>query len=534
MANDNVEIVDPDPGRIIEGLRDTGYLLETAIADIIDNSIAADATNVDLQISMDFEGAVEISIADDGNGMDRGELIEAMRYGSPKRSNPASLGKFGLGLKTASTAFCRQLSVISRKTIGGPVHKATWDLKVVADKGWLLLMDPPSQTEIERLNEIAGDGPGTLVLWQQIDRLLKNYDTPGGGFAKKALNKNIQTLKDHLSMVYQRFLDTNDDRAQTVRISVNNDYLQPWDPFCIEESEIVGNEPDYEVELPNGNKTSFSLKAYIIPRREDFSSPAAAQRARISNINQGIYVYRENRLIHGPDWMGMYAKEPHLTQLRVEFSFNHTLDDAFHIDIKKSQILLNSDLYEWLKDTFLPAPRRAADQAARVGMRIKAHEVGKNAHSGSNNAIHEKAEDLRTAQTDVINADKNEVEITNKHGRIRLKIPVDNAHRPGELHVKPVDSINDGLLWEPAIIDGNIAVSINTGHAYYQKVYLPNRQSGVTIQGLDSLIWALCSAELGTISDNTKRHFSELRFEVSRLLRSLVEDMPDPDLDNNA
>src|ERR1700688_3040888 len=105
----NNEIVNPDPARMIEGLRDTGYEFNTAIADIIDNSIAANAMIVDITIKMDLRGNVRTSIADNGTGMDRTGLINAMKYGSPKRADPSSLGKFGLGLKTASTAFCRQL-----------------------------------------------------------------------------------------------------------------------------------------------------------------------------------------------------------------------------------------------------------------------------------------------------------------------------------------------------------------------------------------------------------------------------------------
>ena len=104
----------PNPGRAIEGLRDTGYNFETAVADLVDNSIAARATKVSVQVEQDFRGNVRLSIADDGSGMDRDGLLQAMQYGSPKRPDPASLGKYGLGLKTASTAFCRRLSLMSR------------------------------------------------------------------------------------------------------------------------------------------------------------------------------------------------------------------------------------------------------------------------------------------------------------------------------------------------------------------------------------------------------------------------------------
>ena len=115
MPEETVPLI-PDPARTMEGLRDMGYSFETAVADLVDNSIAANATTVDISVQLDFRGQVRLAIADNGHGMDRKHLVEAMTYGSVRRSDPASLGKFGLGLKTASTAWCRRLSVISRPT----------------------------------------------------------------------------------------------------------------------------------------------------------------------------------------------------------------------------------------------------------------------------------------------------------------------------------------------------------------------------------------------------------------------------------
>ena len=106
--------VPPDPGRMVEGLRDTGYEFPTAVADLVDNSIAAKATLVEVDVLMDYRGNITVSICDNGTGMDRTTLVSGMKYGAPARPDPSSLGKFGLGMKTASTAFCRMLSVISR------------------------------------------------------------------------------------------------------------------------------------------------------------------------------------------------------------------------------------------------------------------------------------------------------------------------------------------------------------------------------------------------------------------------------------
>ena len=116
----------------------------------------------------------------------------------------------------------------------------------------------------------------------------------------------------------------------------------------------------------------------------------------------------------------------------------------------------------------------------------------------------------------------------------RIKINFGTAQKPGEVHVQAVGSLTDGALFEPTIIDGHKAVRINTSHPYYHKVYLPNLAQGVTVQGMDSLLWGLCLAELSTISSSTADHFEQMRYEVSRILRKLVEDLPEPELDDVA
>jgi Histidine kinase-, DNA gyrase B-, and HSP90-like ATPase len=520
----------PNPVRLIEGLRDTGYKFHTAIADLVDNSIAANATVVNIRILMDYHGAVTVWIVDNGCGMTKEGLISGMTYGSPVRPDPASLGKFGLGLKTASTAFCRRLSVISRASSDAPYLKAIWDLDHVADvQKWELLLSTPADHEIERLKPIAKDGSGTLVVWDKVDRLLKTYQDAAGGHARNALDRQIKQLHQHLSMVYQRFLDPRDKRtSRKLNLDLQGTAVEPWDPFAVKESDVVASDK-VTVEL-NGKKSgTFTVRAFVLPRKEEFSDPEAAEAARISTQLQGIYVYRENRLIYGPDWLGMVSKEPHSNLLRVEFSFDHELDEAFHIDIKKSEIILNQDLYVWLDDFLQPA-RRAADDRYRQGQRKKAKEASAGAHDASNASIHSKEAALSTSNIQIVNEKKNEVMVENKEGQVRLRLKLSKPTKPGEFHVQPVAEIDDGMLWQPALIDLHKAVQINTGHPYYYKVDVPNLKSGVIVQGMDSLLWALSTAELGTVNDATKDHFLEMRFEVSKLLRRLVEDLPEPEL----
>lgn len=527
MSKELLELL-PDPVRMVEGLRDTGYLFNTAVADVVDNCVAADAGNIDLFLTMDLRNRVTLTIVDDGIGMDREALKNAMKYGSKPRPSPSSLGKFGLGLKTASTAFCRRLSVISRADGKSPLIRATWDLDHVKDANkWELIIDEPSAQQQKDFEKIIGSKSGTMVVWENVDRVLRNNGKQAGAQAKKALSKIIDGLRDHLAMVYQRFLDTTDSRGRNLKIRINAEDVSAWNPFCIPESELVSEETQ-EVELSPGVNATFKMRAFVLPRKEEFSTEDAARRARISNANQGIYIYRENRLIHGPDWLGMFSKEPHISLLRVEFSFDHKLDEAFQIDIKKSQIILNEALYDHVLD-FLTPPRRAAEDAYRKGTKIKTAEIAKSAHDTSNRNISTKEDQISKPEIQSLDAAKNEAELVNKQGTVKLKLKISTPTKPSEVHIQPVPSIDDGLLWEPCILDKHYGLRLNTSHPYYHKVYLPNLAQGVTVQGMDALLWGLAVAELNCISDSTKNTFSELRYEVSRNLRKLVEDLPEPD-----
>jgi hypothetical protein len=529
-------IVPPDPRRLIYGLRDTGYSFNVAVADLVDNSISAGASQILIYINMDYIGQVSLKIIDNGSGMDREALIDAMKYGSRASKDPRSLSKFGLGMKTASSAFCRSLSVVSRGVASGVINKATWDLDHVMQVGeWELILDTPAQEEIYDLTNICGEGTGTLVSWSKVDRLLKDYADPGGRSAVKALNKSIDELKEHMSMVYQRFLDVNDDRElQKVKIFVNDEQIDYWDPFC-EDIVQPAQEQEVEVKLEDDGDSigKFMVRAFILPRKEEFPDLESAARAKISNERQGFYIYRENRLIHDSDWMGMYTMEPHGSLLRVEFSFKSDLDDAFQVDIKKSRIALNSAMSAWVKDAFLPPVRRAADEVYRKGQKKENTKNSKGAHDRSNRNIENKEKDIDKASVEVIDPASGQARVSNQQGTTTLRLKIELTPRnPGELYVVPVDSIVDGLLWEPALIENNQGVQINRGHPYYQKVYMPsilNRDTSVgTIEGMDALLYALSIAELKTVNPATQEHFSDLRFEVSRILRKLVESLPDP------
>ncbi len=522
--------VPPDVVRIVEGLRDTGYDFQTAIADIVDNSIAAEASIVDVRFGADFSGALVVSIADNGVGMDREGLINAMRYGSKVRPSAKSLGKFGLGLKTASTAFCTRLSVISRPLGNVEPLRATWDLQEMAkSNSWSLIVAAPSPPEVALLNDVAGTSSGTVVLWENIDRLLDTYKERTGKPFRRAIEKLENSLSDHLAVVYQRFLDPSDKRERAVEIKLNGKPVKAWDPFCLAETEKPVADIKLPVQLPDGTASSFRLRSFILPRKEEFKSDANRESARVSNELQGVYVYRENRLIHGPDWMGMFKQEPHFSLLRVELSFDHTMDEAFQVDFKKSRILLDPVLYEHLRDKLLAGPRREAEQRYRKGAASVASGASALLHGPSSTVIQQKAAALSKPRIDSVDVAAGEVHVTNKSGKAVAKLRIIAPDATGPVHITTADTLRDGVLWEPVLgKDGGPAVALNSAHDFYGKAYLPNKTNSPVIQALDYLLWALANAELNNINSDNSETFEEFRVEVSRNLRKLVADLPDP------
>ena len=397
-------------------------------------------------------------------------------------------------------------------------------------KGWKLKQLKASDDEVEILEQTAGAGTGTLVVWENNDRFfLRDYRQRSA--AQNALNKMIDKLSFHISAVYQRFLDDSFDGVRNVEINLNNKPVLPWDPFC--RSEVNSEElavKTIKVTMPNGEESGFTLKAYAIPRTDTYSDKAAEKNARVSTDFMGFYIYRENRLIHYGDWMNMFVKDPHDSLLRIDFSFDHTLDDAFNVDIKKSKIQLNEQIYAFIRDQFIPAPKRTANQKYRKGVGQSVSKKAENAHSASNQNIDEKAPTIERTKVTVTDAAKGEVVLQNEKGSFKHTIIVQAADKPDECRVVPVDSLEGNVLWEPAIIDGKHAVLINKSHPYYQKIYYPVLGESVLITGMDALLWAMAETELNLYNDATKDLYEDIRFQVSRALKKLVADLPEPDI----
>ena len=217
--------VPPRASILVESLRDIGYSLQTAVADIIDNSLTAGARRIEL-LAETHAKVPTIGILDDGAGMTETELLEAMRPGSrsPLAARAVTdLGRFGLGLKTASFSQCRRLTVLTRKE--GEVSCAVWDLdKVAARDKWIVEL--PGSSEGTRWPEsLVSDG--TLVVWEKLDRLIG----PDGSGARQDFVRQLDETATHLEFVFHRFLFGREGREGSVKMFLNGRELRPFDPF---------------------------------------------------------------------------------------------------------------------------------------------------------------------------------------------------------------------------------------------------------------------------------------------------------------
>lgn len=532
-------INEPDASRLIFGLRDTGYNFRTAAADIIDNSIAANADEVHVRISMTPEGRKFVYFGDNGDGMDAQGVHNALRYGAPERENLASLGKFGLGLKTASSSVCRRFTVISRRSPDASLTKLAWDLDHVESTGkWEMLREALEPHEEEAWEELCGD-KGTLVVWSKCDRLLsKNYDEPGGTKEQGAIKRLRISLKAHIGLIYHRFLDTDDDRQRNIKITVNDELAEPWNPFYPEKSEQVLSEPQQVIEITSvdGESTGqATIRAWILPNSNTLTKEEK-DKANITNRGQGFYIYREGRLINEGGWLGVFGSqgtfEPHMSLLRIEFDFGHDLDEAFYVDVKKSRILFDPAIEEYL-NTLLKGARREAENRYRRKQKEVAAEAVLN-HAPANVSIAE-TPNVKKPVVNEVDVGKQSATITNSTGsRIRIKQPVQNNVDKKSLFVDAVDDITSGELWVPALrsveTTGHVpGVQINKHHEFYQKIYLRARSSGYAVQGMDLLLWAFAVAELEYVNEEMAPIFADIREVVSSNLRKLLRSLPMPD-----
>lgn len=353
------EDVPPDPGAMIESMRAFGYSLPTAVADLVDNSITARAANV--WVDMQWVGAQStVRVLDDGSGMDAALLTNAMRLGSrsPRELRaPDDLGRFGLGLKTASFSQARDLTVASRSR-GGAIEARRWDLDFVTrTRSWSLLKGRDATTE-RVLDGLRPLGHGTLVLLERLDRLVGDVSVDDAAAHDRFLD-HVNRTEAHLAMVFHRFLSG----PRALRLHINGRRVEPWDPFLIDHPAHSATQQLPSDSLPfEGGRVE--IHPFVLPHQSklgvDLHRRAAGPRGW--NAHQGFYVYRARRLLVAGDWLGLpFRQEEHNKLARIRVDLDNDMDAAWQIDVRKATARIPGSLRDRLKGMADTTRRRASD-----------------------------------------------------------------------------------------------------------------------------------------------------------------------------
>lgn len=334
--------VAPSAARLTGSLRDIGYDFMTAVADLADNSIAAGASRINVFTQFVPHDSY-VLISDDGAGMSERELVEALRFGTRRDYEKNELGRFGLGLKTGSFSQCRRLTVVTRTApTRARFQVMTLDLNRIAQTDtWDITVDETSPA-IERAKDLLRESPGTVVVWEDLDRVLpERYAETGWG--RRRLSSLASRTADHLAMVFHRFIASEVAGRNQVVICVDDTKLEPWDPFAPDERErTVLPEQVFEVEK-GGGSSEVRFRGVVLPARDRFSS--LEQFERLSgpqkwNRQQGLYIYRADRLVQHGGWSGLRGIDEHTKLARAALDFDTDLDEAFQINVAKMHVEL--------------------------------------------------------------------------------------------------------------------------------------------------------------------------------------------------
>jgi hypothetical protein len=356
----------------MQSVRGVGYDTPTAIADLIDNSIAAEAATVWLTFNW-LGGDSTVTVLDDGRGMNAEQLEQAMKLGS---TNPLAerstndLGRFGLGLKTASLSQCRRVIVASKVT-GGEINVRVWDLAVVEETNDWLVEDDARDSERPLLEPLARLASGTAVIWCDLDRVVNL--APDEDKSRLFFQRTAQAVEGHVAMTFHRYLE---GPRPSLRIHINGDSdefrIRPWDPFC--------SWHEATQQLPEARRgTKYGvvvMQGVVLPHKDRFDTDeydrAGGPAGWVSQ--QGFYVYRNRRLLLPGSWLGLgepkrWTKDEQHKLARIRIDLPNTADSAWCTDITKSKTQPPLELRDWLSRLASPVRTEAKEVFVHRGSR---------------------------------------------------------------------------------------------------------------------------------------------------------------------
>ena len=358
-TNSKIKIEDasPNPEYLIKSIAEQGYSLETSLADLMDNSISAKANKIEVLIDFDSE-PFKLFLAENGQGMTEEELSKNMQFpsNSPEDSRSNSdLGRFGLGMKTASFSQTRKFTVLSKKKNEKKYHGRTWDVDFLRDYGWKIIVNSDeevarliyqyNQLSISLLKGFDDYKPNTIVIWEGLYKF-ENYLQKDN--RKDSLKREItEVTSDYLALVFHRFMEKN---SNPLRIRINNTIVSPFNPFPEEEKDFRQIEPKQS----SFRSDVVKIEGFVLPSRAISETKKGltkwTTKYRGLMDMEGLYIYRANRIILFGGWNGIVKKAPRLQLARLRVEVGNSVDHLLHLNVAKSQIVVPHELRNAFED----------------------------------------------------------------------------------------------------------------------------------------------------------------------------------------
>lgn len=473
----------PNAGKLINSLRHLGYTNYSAIADLVDNCFDADAKTVKI-LARQRDNNPEIIIADDGFGMGQNTLEQAIRLGSLVDKNEDSdLGKFGMGLCTASLSICRQTIVLT-KTEDGQLLKAINDVDEVIKQGkFVSYLGSADLDESILFDELTSNsGHGTIVILRNCDKL-----------SNKNLSIFSGILGKELSRIFRYFLNANRN------ICINEKELVAFDPLGwgnldtnrFDESEI-------EISI-KGISEFIKVKTAILP-----TNLASGEKDKDLNIrNQGFYLMRNNREIIDATTLGLFTKHNDFNPLRIELSFSGNLDDLMGVNFMKREVNIEQSLIDKLNNYFSGQLKTIRNRIKREKSTETPDEI-QDIHSDVSQEIRKKSKLLMTPKAPKELRSQRESkasQATEKNESENIRNPSPDRQQTGgftaDCEFKSANMGNQGVIYSTEQIGRKIIITYNSDHPFYSRFILENGLSDKRfVAGVDFLIYSLACAEL--------------------------------------
>lgn len=473
----------PNAGKLINSLRHLGYTNYSAVADLVDNSFDAEATFVKV-FARQRDKDAEIIIADNGSGMDTSILAEAIKLGSNvEKSEDSDLGKFGMGLCTASLSICKETTVLT-KTENGALLKAVNDVdEVVRQRKFVSFLGQPNMEESILFDELTNNsGHGTVVILRNCDNLNnRNLSALSGKIAKD------------LARIFRYFINAGR------QIYVNDKLLTSIDPLEWDNpSTLKFDESDLEIQI--GDISEFiHVKTAVLA--DDYAN--GEKESALSMQAQGFYVMRNNREIMDGVSLGLFTKHNSLNRMRIEISFSGRLDKLMGINFTKRDVNIEQSLLDKLAMYFKGQIATIRNRANRERATDTPDEV-QDIHSDVAQEIRKKSKLLMTPKApkeirSTIGGRIKEVEPVDKTDKIRNPSP-ERQQQGGfaaDCQFKSASMGIHGTIFDAEQVGRKVIITYNSDHPFYSRFILENsRNEKRVVAGVDYLIYSLACAEL--------------------------------------